>query len=155
MGFHCTTSKHGQPPLRLRASRLTQWFQNKAEKTLLANKVFFHVPFHKTQVCKVGSINVWNSIPFKKAYTSKIPQSSSVYFPIYAHNHRPFFIKPLTHIGYTLRRRLSVILCQWSHGFGPQEWIDMDSHVSFARLRICAPAVCLKVTGAQRRAGTM
>lgn len=82
-------------------------------------------------------------------------QSSSLCFPISPYSQRPFVINPLTHIGYTLRRRLSVILCQWSHGFGPQEWIDMDSHVSFARLRISAPAVCLKVTGAQRRAGTM
>lgn len=40
------------------------------------------------------------------------------------------FIHSLTLITNTLRRRLAVILCQWSHGFGPQEWIEMDPHVS-------------------------
>lgn len=45
-------------------------------------------------------------------------------------SHTVYFINSLTHIAYTLRRRLSVILCQWSHGFGPQEWIEMDPHVS-------------------------
>lgn len=56
----------------------------------------------------------------------KIP-SQYFSFPIQP---KVFFINSLTHIAYTLTRRLSVILCQWSHGFGPQEWIEMDPHVS-------------------------